>query len=130
MTLPVALFDRLQQETIGPRESVLRELTRLFDACALSDHQALGPWGVPEWRGINAGDDEAVRRFCRQFRDAILRAEPRITALNLQVVSCRYQEIQLRLEASLWHDDFPLQLVLGYRQARWKMARFHPESLP
>ena len=122
MSLPVALFDRLLDEAISPRESVRRELGRLFDVRAGTGPGFGDAQGLPEWRGINASDEEAMRRFCRQLRAAIMQAEPRIVALTVQVTHSRYLDVQLRLEAELWRDAAPMHLNVGYRHGGWQVS--------
>lgn len=123
MSLPVALFDRLVEEEISPRESVCRELSRLFNARAPADADALPPlltWGVPEWHGLNGGDERILNWFCRQLRAAILRQEPRIQALAVSVKDVCHQTLTLNLDVMLHNDDRPLVLVLTYLDGSWR----------
>ncbi len=123
MSLPVALLDRLMDEDITPRESVCRELRRLFNSRAAEDADilpALLAWGVPEWHGLNAGDERVLRWYCRQLRAAILRHEPRIQALIVSVKDAHHQTLALQLDAMLWNDDEPLTLELAYQNGGWR----------
>lgn len=121
--IPVALFDRLLDEEISPRESVCRELNRLFNSRAPTDDDALPlllSWGVPEWHGCNAGDERVLNWYCRQLRAAILRNEPRIQALTVSVKDAHHQTLALHLEVMLWHNDDPLTLDLTYLHGSWR----------
>ena len=123
MSLPVALLDRLMDEDITPRESVCRELRRLFNSRAAEDADTLPvllAWGVPEWHGLNAGDEWVLRWYCRQLRAVILRHEPRIQALIVSVKDAHHQTLALHLEVMLWHDDDPLTLDLTYLHGSWR----------
>lgn len=123
MSLPVALLDRLMDEDITPRESVCRELRRLFNSRAAEDADilpALLAWGVPEWHGLNAGDERVLRWYCRQLRAAILRHEPRIQALIVSVKDAHHQTLALQLDAMLWNDDESLTLELAYQNGGWR----------
>ncbi|AHY11621.1 MULTISPECIES: type VI secretion system baseplate subunit TssE [Citrobacter] len=123
MSLPVALLDRLMDEDITPRESVCRELRRLFNSRAAEDADTLPvllAWGVPEWHGLNAGDERVLRWYCRQLRAAILRHEPRIQALIVSVKDAHHQTLALQLDAMLWNDDEPLTLELAYQNGGWR----------
>ncbi len=123
MSLPVALLDRLMDEDIMPRESVCRELRRLFNSRAAEDADtlpALLAWGVPEWHGLNAGDERVLRWYCRQLRAVILRHEPRIQALIVSVKDAHHQTLALQLDAMLWNDDEPLTLELAYQNGGWR----------
>ncbi|WP_204578846.1 type VI secretion system baseplate subunit TssE [Citrobacter cronae] len=123
MSLPVALLDRLMDEDIMPRESVCRELRRLFNSRAAEDADtlpALLAWGVPEWHGLNAGDERVLRWYCRQLRAVILRHEPRIQALIVSVKDAHHQTLALQLDAMLWDDDEPLTLELAYQNGGWR----------
>ncbi|CAB5553252.1 Anti-adapter protein iraD [Citrobacter werkmanii] len=123
MSLPVALLDRLMDEDITPRESVCRELRRLFNSRAAEDADTLPvllAWGVPEWHGLNAGDERVLRWYCRQLRAAILRHEPRIQALIVSVKDAYHQTLALQLDAMLWNDDEPLTLELAYQNGGWR----------
>lgn len=123
MSLPVALLDRLMDEDITPRESVCRELRRLFNSRAAEDADTLPvllAWGVPEWHGLNAGDERVLRWYCRQLRAAILRHEPRIQALIVSVKNAHHQMLALQLDAMLWNDDEPLTLGLAYQNGGWR----------
>lgn len=123
MSLPVALLDRLMDEDITPRESVCRELRRLFNSRAAEDADTLPvllAWGVPEWHGLNAGDERVLRWYCRQLRAAILRHEPRIQALIVSVKDVHHQTLALQLDAMLWNDDEPLTLELAYQNGGWR----------
>jgi type VI secretion system lysozyme-like protein len=123
MSLPVALLDRLMDEDITPRESVCRELRRLFNSRAAEDADTLPvllAWGVPEWHGLNAGDERVLRWYCRQLRAAILRHEPRIQALIVSVKNAHHQTLALQLDAMLWNDDEPLTLELAYQNGGWR----------
>lgn len=123
MSLPVALLDRLMDEDITPRESVCRELRRLFNSRAAEDADtlpALLAWGVPEWHGRNAGDERVLRWYCRQLRAAILRHEPRIQALIVSVKDAHHQTLALQIDAMLWNDDEPLTLELAYQNGGWR----------
>lgn len=122
-SIPVALLDRLADETLSPRESVYRELRRLFNTRAPKDAAslpALLAWGVPEWHGINADDDRVLDWFCRQLRRTILHLEPRIKALTVSVKEARHTTLALHLEAQLWDDDALLALDLAYQNGRWR----------
>lgn len=69
-SIPVALFDRLQDEEIAPRESVRRELRRLFNSRAPADADALPPllaWGVPEWHGLKGAMSGCLTGFAASF---------------------------------------------------------------
>ncbi|POT56136.1 type VI secretion system baseplate subunit TssE [Citrobacter amalonaticus] len=121
--IPVALFDRLLDEEISPRESVCRELRRLFNSRAPKDADALPAllaWGVPEWHRLNVGDERVLHWFCRQLRAAILRHEPRIQALMVSVKDARHQTLTLHLDVMLWRDDEPLTLDLTYLHGSWR----------
>lgn len=123
MSLPVALLDRLMDEDITPRESVCRELRRLFNSRAVEDADTLPvllAWGVPEWHGLNAGDERVLRWYCRQLRAVILRHEPRIQALIVSVKDAHHQTLALQLDAMLWNDDEPLTLELAYQNGGWR----------
>lgn len=123
MSLPVALLDRLMDEDITPRESVCRELRRLFNSRAAEDADTLPvllAWGVPEWHGLNAGDERVLRWYCRQLHAAILRHEPRIQALIVSVKDAHHQTLALQLDAMLWNDDEPLTLELAYQNGGWR----------
>ncbi|EGT0661456.1 type VI secretion system baseplate subunit TssE [Citrobacter werkmanii] len=123
MSLPVALLDRLMDEDITPRESVCRELRRLFNSRAAEDADTLPvllAWGVPEWHGLNAGDERVLRWYCRQLRAAILRHEPRIQALIVSVKDAHHQTLALQIDAMLWNDDEPLTLELAYQNGGWR----------
>lgn len=123
MSLPVALLDRLMDEDITPRESVCRELRRLFNSRAAEDADTLPvllAWGVPEWHGLNAGDERVLRWYCRQLRAAILRHEPRIQALIVSIKDAHHQTLALQLDAMLWNDDEPLTLELAYQNGGWR----------
>ena len=123
MSLPVALVDRLMDEDITPRESVCRELRRLFNSRAAEDADTLPvllAWGVPEWHGLNAGDERVLRWYCRQLRAVILRHEPRIQALIVSVKDAHHQTLALQLDAMLWNDDEPLTLELAYQNGGWR----------
>ncbi|CAM7582631.1 type VI secretion system baseplate subunit TssE [Citrobacter cronae] len=123
MSLPVALLDRLMDEDITPRESVCRELRRLFNSRAAEDADTLPvllAWGVPEWHGLNAGDERVLRWYCRQLRAVILRHEPRIQALIVSVKDAHHQTLALQLDAMLWNDDEPLTLELAYQNGGWR----------
>ena len=123
MSLPVALLDRLMDEDITPRESVCRELRRLPNSRAAEDADTLPvllAWGVPEWHGLNAGDERVLRWYCRQLRAAILRHEPRIQALIVSVKDAHHQTLALQLDAMLWNDDEPLTLELAYQNGGWR----------
>ncbi|HCD7428592.1 TPA: type VI secretion system baseplate subunit TssE [Citrobacter werkmanii] len=123
MSLPVALLDRLMDEDIMPRESVCRELRRLFNSRAAEDADTLPvllAWGVPEWHGLNAGDERVLRWYCRQLRAVILRHEPRIQALIVSVKDAHHQTLALQLDAMLWNDDEPLTLELAYQNGGWR----------
>ncbi|HHW4413758.1 type VI secretion system baseplate subunit TssE [Citrobacter gillenii] len=123
MSLPVALLDRLMDEDVTPRESVCRELRRLFNSRAPADDDALPlllAWGVPEWHGLNAGDERVLSWYCRRLRAAILRNEPRIQALTVSVKDAHHQTLALRLEAMLWNDDELLELDLMYLHGNWR----------
>lgn len=123
MSLPVALLDRLMDEDIMPRESVCRELRRLFNSRAAEDADtlpALLAWGVPEWHGLNAGDERVLRWYCRQLRAVILLHEPRIQALIVSVKDAHHQTLALQLDAMLWDDDEPLTLELAYQNGGWR----------
>lgn len=123
MSLPVALLDRLMDEDITPRESVCRELRRLFNSRAAEDADTLPvllAWGVPEWHGLNAGDERVLRWYCRQLRAAILRHEPRIQSLIVSVKDAHHQTLALQLDAMLWNDDEPLTLELAYQNGGWR----------
>ncbi|HGL4204486.1 TPA: type VI secretion system baseplate subunit TssE [Citrobacter farmeri] len=122
-SIPVALLDRLADETISPRESVYRELRRLFNTRAPKDAEslpALLAWGVPEWHGINADDDRVLDWFCRQLRRTILHLEPRIKALAVSIKEAHHATLALHLEAQLWDDDALLALDLTYQNGRWR----------
>lgn len=122
-SIPVALLDRLMDEDITPRESVCRELRRLFNSRAAEDADTLPvllAWGVPEWHGLNAGDERVLRWYCRQLRAAILRHEPRIQALIVSVKDAHHQTLALQLDAMLWDDDEPLTLELAYQNGGWR----------
>lgn len=122
-SIPVALFDRLQDEEIAPRESVRRELSRLFNSRAPADADALPPllaWGVPEWHGLNGGDERVLDWFCRQLRAAILRHEPRIQALTVRAGEAHHQTLTLHLDVMLHNDDRPLTLNLTYLHGSWR----------
>lgn len=122
-SVPVALLDRLGDENVPPRESVRRELIRLFNARAPQETEELPPllvWGMPEWHGLNADDERAFSRFCRQLRSAILRLEPRIVALTVSVKDARQQTLALHIDAQLWNDDAPLLLELCWRNGNWQ----------
>lgn len=122
-SIPVALLDRLADETLSPRESVYRELRRLFNTRAPKDAAslpALLAWGVPEWHGINADDDRVLDWFCRQLRRTILHLEPRIKALTVSVKEARHTTLALHLEAQLRDDDALLALDLAYQNGRWR----------
>ncbi|MFA1282455.1 type VI secretion system baseplate subunit TssE [Citrobacter telavivensis] len=122
-SIPVALLDRLADEAISPRESVYRELRRLFNTRAPKDAAslpALLAWGVPEWHGINTDDDRVLDWFCRQLRRTILHLEPRIKALTVSVKEARHTTLALHLEAQLWDDDALLALDLAYQNGRWR----------
>lgn len=121
-SIPVALLDRLTDETLSPRESVYRELRRLFNTRAPKDAAslpALLAWGVPEWHGIHADDDRVLDWFCRQLRRTILHLEPRIKALTVSVKEAHHTTLALHLEAQLRDDDALLALDLAYRNGRW-----------
>lgn len=121
-SIPVALLDRLADETLSPRESVYRELRRLFNSRAPKDAAslpALLAWGVPEWHGIHADDDRVLDWFCRQLRRTILHLEPRIKALTVSVKEAHHTTLALHLEAQLRDDDALLALDLAYRNGRW-----------
>lgn len=121
-SIPVALLDRLVDETVSPRESVTRELRRLFNTRAPKDAASLPTllaWGVPEWHGINADDGRVLDWFCRQLRRTLLHLEPRIKALTVSVKEAHHTTLALHLEAQLWGDDAPLALDLAYQQGRW-----------
>lgn len=123
MSLPVALFDRLMDEDITPRESVCRELRRLFNSRAPADGDALPrllAWGVPEWHGCNAGDERGLSGYCRQLRTAILLHELRIQALIVSVKDAHQQTLALHLDVMLWNDDQPLILELAYQSGGWQ----------
>lgn len=123
MSLPVALLDRLMDEDITPRESVCRELRRLFNSRAAEDADTLPvllAWGVPEWHGLNVGDERVLRWYCRQLRAVILRHEPRIQALIVSVKDAHHQTLALQLDAMLWNDDEPLTLELAYQNGGWR----------
>lgn len=123
MSLPVALLDRLMDEDVTPRESVCRELRRLFNSRAPADDDALPlllARGVPEWHGLNAGDERVLSWYCRRLRAAILRNEPRIQALTVSVKDAHHQTLALRLEAMLWNDDELLELDLMYLHGNWR----------
>ncbi len=123
MSLPVALLDRLMDEDVTPRESVCRELRRLFNSRAPKDAGALPAlltWGVPEWQGLNVGDERVLNGYCRRLRAAILRNEPRIQALTVSVKDAHHQTLALHLEVMLWHDDDPLTLDLTYLHGSWR----------
>lgn len=123
MSLPVALLDRLMDEDVTPRESVCRELRRLFNSRAPADDDALPlllAWGVPEWHGLNAGDERVLSWYCRRLRAAIFRNEPRIQALTVSVKDAHHQTLALRLEAMLWNDDELLELDLMYLHGNWR----------
>ncbi|HGW6105199.1 TPA: type VI secretion system baseplate subunit TssE [Citrobacter werkmanii] len=110
-------------EDITPRESVCRELRRLFNSRAAEDVDSLPvllAWGVPEWHGLNAGDERVLRWYCRQLRAAILRHEPRIQALIVRVKDAHHQMLALQLDAMLWNDDEPLTLELAYQNGGWQ----------
>ncbi|KDF09560.1 type VI secretion system baseplate subunit TssE [Citrobacter europaeus] len=122
-SIPVALFDRLMDEGVTPRESVCRELRRLFNSRAPADDDALPlllAWGVPEWHGLNACDERVLSWYCRRLRAAILRNEPRIQALTISVKDAHHQTLALRIEAMLWNDDDPLTLSLAYQNGSWQ----------
>lgn len=122
-SIPVALLDRLMDEDITPRESVCRELRRLFNSRAAEDADTLPvllAWGVPEWHGLNAGDERVLRWYCRQLRAAILRHEPRIQALIVSVKDAHHQTLALQLDAMLWNDDESLTLELAYQNGGWR----------
>lgn len=121
--IPVALFDRLLDEEISPRESVCRELSRMFSSRAPVNADtlpALLAWGVPEWQGLNAGDERAINGFCRQLRTAILRHEPRLKALRVSVNLTQHHGLTLHLDAILWDESAPLNLVLDYQNGGWQ----------
>lgn len=121
--IPVALFDRLVDENVSPRESVRRELIRLFNTRAPQEADGLPPllvWGVPEWHGLNVGDERVLNWFCRQLRSAILHLEPRIVALAVNVKDVRQQALALHLDAQLWDDDAPLRLDLTWCNGHWQ----------
>ena len=123
MSLPVALLDRLMDEDVTPRESVCRELRRLFNSRAPADDDALPlllAWGVPEWHGLNAGDERVLSWYCRRLRAAILRNEPRSLGLTVSVKDAHHQTLALRLEAMLWNDDELLELDLMYLHGNWR----------
>lgn len=122
-SIPVALFDRLLDEEISPRESVRRELMRLFNSRApegAEELPALFAWGVPEWHGLNANDEPVMYGFCRQLRAAILRHEPRIQALRVSVKDVHQQTLALHLDVGLRGDDAPLTLELTYLHGSWQ----------
>lgn len=122
-SIPVALLDRLMDEDVTPRESVRRELRRLLNSRAPKDAEtlpALLTWGVPEWQGLNAGDERLLNGYCRRLRAAILRNEPRIQVLTVSVKDAHHQMLALRLEAVLWNDDEPLGLDLMYLHGNWR----------
>ncbi|WP_213134777.1 GPW/gp25 family protein [Citrobacter sp. FP75] len=122
-SIPVALFDRLLDEDISPRESVRRELMRLFNSRAPAGAEELPlllAWGVPEWHGFNAGDERALGGYCRQLRAAILRHEPRIQALSVSVRDVHQQTLALHLDVVLREDDEPLTLELTYLHGSWQ----------
>lgn len=121
-SIPVALLDRLADETCSPRESVYRELRRLFNTRAPKDAEslpALLAWGVPEWHGINADDNRVLDWFCRQLRRTILHLEPRLKTLTVSVKEAHHATLALHLEAQLWDDDAQLTLDLAYQNGRW-----------
>ncbi|MGS0636991.1 GPW/gp25 family protein [Citrobacter sp. VF227] len=123
MSLPVALLDRLMDENVTPRESVCRELRRLFNSRAPAGGDELPlllAWGAPEWHGLNAGDERVLNGYCRRLRAAILRNEPRIQVLTVSVKDAHHQMLALRIEAMLWNDDDPLTLSLAYQNGSWQ----------
>lgn len=122
-SIPVALFDRLLDEEISPRESVRRELVRLFNSRAPVEAQALPAllvWGVPEWYGLNVGDERVLDWYCRQLRAAILHCEPRIRALSVSVEEAFHQTLTLHLDAELRENAEPLSLQLAWQNGRWQ----------
>lgn len=123
MSLPVALLDRLMDEDVTPRESVCRELRRLFNSRAPAEGDALPAllaWGVPEWHGCHTGDERVLSWYCRQLRTAILRHEPRIQALMVSIKDTHRQTLALHLDVMLWNDDQPLTLELAYQSGGWR----------
>ncbi|HFL5520975.1 TPA: GPW/gp25 family protein [Salmonella bongori] len=122
-SIPVALFDRLLDEEISPGESVRRELVRLFNSRAPADADELPPllaWGVPEWHGLNVGDERVLDGYCRQLRAAILRCEPRIKTLSISVKDAYQQTLMLHLDAELRDETEPLSLLLIWQDGRWQ----------
>ncbi|ECP4590129.1 DNA recombination protein [Salmonella enterica subsp. enterica serovar Muenchen] len=123
--IPVALFDRLLNECVSPRESVCRELVRLFNIRAPQEDErvpALLIWGVPEWHNLNVIDERVCNNFCRQLRCVILRVEPRIVALAVIVKKASPQTLALHIDAQLWNDTVPLMLDIAWRNGHWQLA--------
>jgi type VI secretion system protein ImpF len=136
-----SLLDRLTDEAPGEsaqrggsvslselRRSVLRDLNWLFNTSQLLKPEEAEPWpqvrksvvnyGLPPLSGLAASGVD-VRKLERTLRQAILDFEPRILPDSVSVKALvdpqsldHHNVISLQIEALLWAQPVPIELLL------------------
>lgn len=110
------------------RAAVLRDLSFLLNASRPTDGEGLAAWpeaqksvlnfGMPTFAGETASTLDLVD-LERAVRDALVQFEPRINAGTLRVKALQegsildwHNQISLRIEATVWAQPLPLDLML------------------
>ncbi|GAA5167582.1 type VI secretion system baseplate subunit TssE [Viridibacterium curvum] len=110
------------------RAAVLRDLSFLLNAARPTDAEGLGAWpeaqksvlnfGMPSFAGETASTLDIVD-LERAVREALILFEPRINASSLRVQGVQegsvldwHNQISMRIEATVWAQPVPLDLLL------------------
>lgn len=110
------------------RTAVLRDLAFLLNAARPTADEGLGAWpeaeksvlnfGMPSFAGETASSLE-ITELERAVREALILFEPRINASSLRVKALQegsvldwHNQISMRIEATVWAQPVPLDLLL------------------